>query len=177
MLDGTTTSPRSQDAWELATLCNLNPERGMTMCVQTVVYSKTAFARLDWSALDAAPLEAYPTVETSQFRWQMILDEPTCQVVAEDWLKDNDVEWTYWVDSLFIVLGGSAEMEIWQPPNWTVRTKRTVSKDDVFLCPRGARARWKVLSDEPFRHLVVDIPNAGYSVEEMNSGTAERARE
>jgi hypothetical protein len=26
-------------------------------------------------------------------------------------------------------------------------------------------------------HFVVDIPNAGYSVEEMNAGTAERAGE
>jgi quercetin dioxygenase-like cupin family protein len=147
------------------------------MCTQTVVYSRTAFAKLDWPALEAAPLEPYPVKEDSKFRWQMILDEPTCQVVLEDWLKDNDIQWTYWVDSLFIVISGRAEMEIWQPPNWVQRTKRIVEKDDVFLCPRGARAWWKVLSDEPFRHIVVDIPNAGYSVQEMGAATAERAAE
>ena len=147
------------------------------MSVQTVVYSQVTFSKLDWEALDAAPLESYPTVETSKFRWSMIVDQPTCQVVLEDWLKDNEIEWTYWVDSLFIVFSGTAEMEIWQPPNWTKRFKRTVGPNDVFLCPRGARARWKVTSEEPFRHLVVDIPNAGYSVEEMNAGTAERAGE
>lgn len=147
------------------------------MCVQTVVYSKTAFAKLDWAALDAAELEPYPVKEDSKFKWSMILDEPTCQVVLEDWFKDNDIQWTYWVNSLFIVISGTAEMEIWQPPNWVKRTKRTVTKDDVFLCPRGARAWFKTISDEPFRHIVVDIPNAGYSVEEMGAATAERVAE
>jgi hypothetical protein len=42
---------------------------------------------------------------------------------------------------------------------------------------QGARASFKTLSDEPFRHIVVDIPNAGYSVEEINAGAAERAAE
>jgi len=147
------------------------------VCVGTVTYSKTAFSKIDWPALDAAALEPYPTKPESKFRWAIILDEPTCQVVVEDWLKGNDIEWTYWVDSLFFVVSGSAEMEIWQPPNWVTKTTKVVEKGSVFLCPRGARASWKVLSDEPFRHVVVDIPNAGYSVDEINAGAAERAGE
>jgi quercetin dioxygenase-like cupin family protein len=97
--------------------------------------------------------------------------------VVEDWLKGNDIEWTYWVDSLFFVVSGSAEVEIWQPPNWVTKTTKVVERGSVFLCPRGARASFKTLSDEPFRHIVVDIPNAGYSVEEINAGAAERAGE
>jgi mannose-6-phosphate isomerase-like protein (cupin superfamily) len=151
------------------------PRRNRTVCVQTVTYSKTAFSKIDWSKLDEAPLEPYPTKPGSKFRWAIIMDEPTCQVVLEDWFKDNDIEWTYWVDSLFFVVSGRAEMEIWQPPNWVTKTKRVVAEGDVFLCPRGARASWKILSDEPFRHIVVDIPNAGYSAEELAAGTAERA--
>ena len=147
------------------------------MCVTTVTYSKTAFSKLDWSKLDGAGLEPYPTKPDSKFRWAMVLDEPTCQVVLEDWYKDNDIEWTYWVDSLFIVVSGSAEVEIWQPPNWVTKKTIVVEKDAVFLCPRGARAKFRTLSDEPFRHIVVDIPNAGYSVEEINAGAAERAGE
>ena len=142
---------------------------------QTLVYSRTAVSKIDWPALDTAPLEPYPNAEGSRFRWQLILDEPACQVVIEDWFKDNDVEWTYWIDSLYLVISGSAEMEIWQPPNWATRTAAILEAGSIFLCPRGARARWHVTSDEPFRHVVVDMPNPGYSVAELASGTAARA--
>jgi hypothetical protein len=142
--------------------------------VQTLVYSRTAVSRLDWARLDAAPLEPYPNTEHSQFRWQLVMDEHACQVVIEDWFRDNDVEWTYWVDSLYLVVSGSAEMEIWQPPNWATRTQAILEEGSIFLCPRGARAKWHVTSDEPFRHVVVDIPNPGYSVEELAAGTATR---
>ncbi len=34
----------------------------------------------------------------------------------------------------------------------------------IYLLPRGARIVWRVLSDEPFRHLCICVPNPGYPV-------------
>jgi hypothetical protein len=60
-----------------------------------------------------------------------------------------------------------------QPPNWTEKTVTVAKTGDVFLC-RGARTWFRVLSDEPFLHLVFDIPNPGYDVEELAAAPADR---
>ncbi len=145
--------------------------------LQRLVYSKFAIANVDLQKLDAAELEPYPTRPESKFRWQILFSEDACQAVVEDWFKDNDIEWTYWIDSIFYVIGGECEITLWQPPNWTEKRVVVARPGDIFLCPRGARAQFRTLSDEPFRHIVLDVPNAGYDADQLAAGTAERTTE
>jgi hypothetical protein len=140
--------------------------------LQTLVYSRFAIANIAGAMLDDAALEAYPTVPESRFRWKILFSEQACQAVVEDWFKDNDIEWTYWIDSIFYVLTGECEITLWQPPNWIEKTVVVARPGDVFLCPRGARATFRVVSDEVFRHIVLDVPNAGYDAEARAAGTA-----
>lgn len=141
---------------------------------QRLVYSKFTVAKVDFEALDRAKLEPYPTVPSSKFRWNILFSQEACQAVVEDWFKDNDLEWTYWIDSIFYGLSGQCEVTVWQPPNWTEKVVEVVGAGDVFLMPRGCRATFRVLSEGPYRHLVLDVPNAGYDAEELATGTAER---
>lgn len=144
--------------------------------LQRLVYSKFAKANVDLDALDQAALEPYPTVPESQFRWKILFSEQACQAVVEDWFKGHDLEWTYWIDSIFYVLSGRCEITLWQPPNWTEQFVVEAVPGDIFLCPRGARAKFRTLSEEPFRHIVLDVPNAGYDADELAAGTADRAQ-
>jgi hypothetical protein len=145
--------------------------------LQRLVYSKFAIANVASASLDDAELEPYPTAPNSRFRWAILFSEQACQAVVEDWFKDNEIEWTYWIDSIFYVLSGECEITLWQPPNWTEQRVVVARVGDVFLCPRGARVRFRVLSDEAFRHLVFDVPNPGYDADELAAGTADRASE
>jgi Ethanolamine utilisation protein EutQ len=145
--------------------------------LQRLVYSKFNVANVLEAKLDEAELEAYPTVPESKFRWRILFSEQACQAVVEDWFKDNDLEWTYWIDSIFYVLSGECEITLWQPPNWIEKRVVVAKTGDLFICPRGARAKFRVLSDEVFRHIVLDVPNAGYDADELAAGTAERAGE
>ena len=142
--------------------------------LQTLIYSKFAIANIGDADLDATPLEPYPTVPTSQFRWRVLFSEPACQAVVEDWFKGHDIEWTYWIETIFYVLSGECEITHWQPPNWVHKTVVVAKPGDIFLCPRGSRVRYRVVSDEVFRHFCIDIPNAGYDAEELAAGTADR---
>jgi hypothetical protein len=145
--------------------------------MQRLVYSNFAIANVGLDELDAKELEPYPTRPESQFRWKILFSEHACQAVVEDWFKGHDIEWTYWIDSIFYVISGEAEITLWQPPNWITKHVVVARPGDVFLCPRGARAMFRTLTDEPFRHLVLDVPNAGYDAEELAAGTAERVSE
>ena len=142
--------------------------------LQRIVYSQFAHSSSQLEELDQAPLEPFPTRPDSQFRWRILFSEHACQAVVEDWFKGNDIEWTYFVDALFYVISGEAELTLWQPPNWTQKHVVTCRPGDVFLCPRGARVIFRTTTDEPFRHLVFDVPNPGYDADELAAGTAER---
>jgi hypothetical protein len=132
--------------------------------LQPLVYSKFQLVTPDADALDAAPLEPFPTVPSSNFRIVTLMNEPAAQAVFEDWFKDNDVEWTYWVDTVHFVISGRAEITYWNPPNWEQEQTVVADAGSFYLAPRGCRCKWRVLSDEPFRRVVLDIPNPGYDL-------------
>ena len=99
--------------------------------LQRIVYSRFAHSGLKLDELDQAPLEPFPTRPDSQFRWKILFSEHACQAVIEDWYKGHDIEWTYFVDALFHVISGEAELTLWQPPNWTEK--------HVVMCRPGRR--------------------------------------
>ena len=133
--------------------------------LQPLIYSKFRLVTPDDAALEAAPLEPFPTVPESKFRIISLMNEPAVQAVYEDWFKDNDVEWTYWLDTVHFVVSGRAEITYWNPPNWEEANTVVAEPGSFYLAPRGARVKWKILSDEPFRRVVLDIPNGGYDLQ------------
>jgi len=131
--------------------------------LQRMVYSKFSLRMPDPRVLEEASLEPYPFCPESKFRLATLIDEPAAQIVFEDWYKDNDVEWVYWLDAIHIVVSGRAEITYWNPPDWTERGTALAEPGAIYLTPRGAHVKWRILSDEPFRHIVIDIPNGGYT--------------
>lgn len=133
--------------------------------LQPLVYSRFQLVKPDADALEAAPLEPFPTVPASKFRIVTLMNEPAMQAVYEDWFKDNDVEWTYWLDTVHFVISGRAEITYWDPPNWEEEKTVIADPGSFYLAPRGCRAKWRVLSDDPFRRVVLDIPHPGYNLD------------
>jgi hypothetical protein len=133
--------------------------------LQRMTYSK--FRLIDPGSaqgdIDGAPMEPFPLRPASKFRIVTLMNEPAMQVVLEDWFKDNDIEWVYFVDAFHVVLSGRAEITYWNPPDWPEARTIIAEPGMMYLTPRGAHVKWRILSDEPFRHVVLDIPNAGYS--------------
>jgi hypothetical protein len=130
--------------------------------LQPLVYSKFAIYHLNPEDMEKAKIQPYPFCEPSTYRIVNIINEPATQIVYEDWFKGQDVEWHYWVDAIHFVTEGKAEITVFQPPDLVEKTVVIAEAPCVYLTPRGARVRWKVLSDEPFRKIVCDIPNPGY---------------
>jgi hypothetical protein len=129
-----------------------------------IVLSKFRCVTPDDDALDAAPMQPFPFVPTSQFRIINLMSEPAMQVVYEDWFKGNDIEWVYWVDAFHIVTMGEAEITWRNGPDWTDGGTCIARRGDIFLSPRGCHVKWHITSDEPFRRIVLDIPNPGYGI-------------
>jgi len=135
--------------------------------LQPMIYSRFRLIdpRRAEPEIEKAKMEPYPLKPESAFRIVTLMNEPATQVVLEDWFKDNDIEWVYFVDAFHIVLSGRAEISYRNPPDWPEWKTVVAEPGMMYLTPRGAHVKWHILSDEPFRHVVLDIPNAGYSPE------------
>ena len=92
------------------------------------------------------------------------IDEPACQINWEDWLPGPDIWWSMNHDEVHVVTKGRAEVEYWQAPLLQEHGLVIAEVGDVYYLPRGARIRWRVLGDEPFRHLCICYPNPGYPI-------------
>lgn len=132
--------------------------------IAPIVWSKFAWCQPDPADLDAAPLEDYPFHRTPQSKFKIVtyVNEPALLVAYEDWYKGQDIEWVMFNETLMFVQSGRAEMTYWNPPNWTDRGSVIVEPGMVLFLPRGGHVWFSVLSDEPFRRVVVDIPNPGF---------------
>jgi hypothetical protein len=130
-----------------------------------IVYSKFGIYHPRDADLDGAPDLEFPFVKGSRFRAvNSGIDEPACQVNYEDFYKGHDIVWTLFHDEVQVVQKGRAEIEYWLPPLMLETGKVVAEPGSVYLLPRGCRVIWRVLSDEPFRHLCITYPNPGYPI-------------
>jgi ethanolamine utilization protein EutQ (cupin superfamily) len=67
-------------------------------------------------------------------------------------------------DEVHYVTKGRAEITFHLAPLMIETGKIIAEAGSIYLLPRGARIVWRVLSDEPFRHLCICVPNPGYPV-------------
>ena len=115
--------------------------------------------------LDTAPDLEFPFTPGSRFRAVNTgIDEPGVQINYEDFVKGDDIVWTLAHDEVQYVVSGEAEITYHLPPLMQETGKVVAKAGSVYLMPRGCRVVWRVLSDEPFRHLCVCFPNPGYPI-------------
>ena len=117
------------------------------------------------SDLDNAPDLEFPFVPGSKFRAVNTgINEPACQINYEDFYKGVDIPWTLAHDEVQVVISGCAELEYHLPPLMLETGKVEAGPGAVYYLPRGCRVVWRVLSDEPLRHLCITYPNPGYPI-------------
>ena len=114
--------------------------------LQPLVYSKFRLVTPGRCGPRRGAARAVPDRRRVQFRIVTLMNEPAVQVVYEDWFKDNDVEWVYWLDAFHIVISGSAEITYWDPPNW--EEARTVVARPRLDVPHSARVAGEVACDQ-----------------------------
>jgi hypothetical protein len=131
--------------------------------LQPLVYSKFNLYKLNPEDVEKAKIQPYPFCEPSTFRIVTVINEPATQIVYEDWFKGQDVSWSYYVDAIHFVTEGAAEITVWSPPDYTEKIVVVAEAPCVYFTPRGARVHWRILSEVPFRKIVCDIPNPGYT--------------
>ena len=117
------------------------------------------------SDLDNAPDLEFPFHPGSKFRAiNTGIDEPSTQVNYEDFYKGMDIGWSMPHDEVQVVVSGEAEIEYFLPPLMAESGKVIAKPGSVYLLPQGARIIWRVLSDEPFRHICICYPNPRYPI-------------
>ena len=94
------------------------------------------------------------------------------QVNFEDFLPGPDIVWSMFHDEVQYVTSGRAEITFHLPPLMQETGTAIAGPGSIYLLPRGARIRWRVLGGEPFRHLCVCIPNPGYPIPVASSALA-----
>lgn len=131
-----------------------------------VNYSKFCYYKIEPSDLDSLEPEAVDFLGGSLQRMCGIgIDEPPCQLVYEDFFPGYEYHWTTWVDQLDFVTKGKAEITYYQPPGLEEKLTVVVEAPCIYLIPRGTPIVWKILGDEVFRHISVDIPNPLFPTE------------
>ncbi len=131
--------------------------------MQPIAWSKFRLYKVKDSDLDDAPSRAFPM--QPDVRYKAVnggVSEPACQINFEDFFKGPDVLWTVPHDEVHYVTKGRAEITYHLPPLMRDGGKVVAEAGDVYLIPRGTHIVWRVLSDEPFRHLCICYPHPGY---------------
>lgn len=133
--------------------------------VKGLDYSKFRLYSVQDADLDRAPGYEFPFIPGSQFKAVNTgIDEPAVQVNFEDFLPGPDIVWSMFHDEVQYVTSGRAEITYHLPPLMQETGTVVAGPGSIYLLPRGARIRWRVLGSEPFRHLCVCIPNPGYPI-------------
>lgn len=95
-------------------------------------------------------------------------DEPGATTGVEDFRSGDEVEWSFYHDEVQYILKGKAEITYSLPPLHRRWYQTEASEGCVYLIPRGARVKFKVIGDEPYRHLFVVMPGGFYSADKLD---------
>jgi hypothetical protein len=87
-----------------------------------------------------------------------LLREPAGHLTIEEFHPGEDVTWPFWHHEVHVVIRGTAELEVSSPPALRNRDRFSTAAGDAYMIHRGDLIRFKVTSDEPYRHLCVIMP-------------------
>ena len=132
--------------------------------MEAIKWSGFGLYNVDDSDLDTAPDKTFPFIDGSRYRAVNTgINEPSTQINFEDFYPGPDIVWTLSHDEIHYVTKGRAEMTYHLPP--LMKETGTVvaqAGSGPICCRAGVGVVWRVLGDEPFRHLCICVPNPGY---------------
>jgi hypothetical protein len=95
-------------------------------------------------------------------------DEPGGTTGVEDFRPGDEVEWNFFHDEVQYILKGKAEITYSLPPIHRKWYKTSAEEGSVYLIPRGARVKFKVIGNDPYRHLFVVMPGGFYPADKFD---------
>lgn len=87
-----------------------------------------------------------------------LVREPAGHLTIEEFRPGEEVMWGFWHHEVHVVISGRAELKVSSPPVLKNTDTFTTEAGDAYLIHRGDLVRFKVISDEPYRHLCVIMP-------------------
>ena len=104
-----------------------------------------------------------PLVGTKEkVRVRRLVSDPAGTIGLEDFLPGTEMKWAFWHDEVQLVVSGKAEVTYSLPPSHAKTRTAVLSEGDCYLILRGTFAKFKVISDGPFRHFAVIMPRTHY---------------
>lgn len=138
--------------------------------MQPITWSRFGHYNIDDSDLENAPDLQFPFIDGSRFRAVNTgIDEPAVQINFEEFYPGPDIIWTAGHDEVHYVTKGEAEITYHLPPLMEETGTVVATPGSIYLMPSGTRFRWRVLGDQPFRHLAICFPNPGYPISRAQS--------
>ena len=87
------------------------------------------------------------------------IDRPDCYASFEEFRPDEPAgDWFYWYAEVDYGISGACLCTYRVPPLFDDEHQLELAAGDLILIPKGAVARFEVIGDEPFVHLIVQMP-------------------
>lgn len=84
--------------------------------------------------------------------------EPAGNIAVEDFSPGQALRWSYWHDEVHYIIKGKAEITFSMPPFHQTEEKIVAEAGDAYMIYKGESLTFKVISEEPFRHLCIIMP-------------------
>lgn len=126
-------------------------------------------ATLDDEALEASEELVFggPVVGTEErFKVQFLVNDRRATLAYESFPPGATVNWAFWHDEVHVATSGEVEASYTLGPNHRKVVTKTFRAGDAYVIPDGARVAFKVVSDEPYRHVCVIMPRYEFSRDE-----------
>lgn len=107
------------------------------------------------------------------------IDTPECYASFEEFRPNEPAgDWFYWYDEVDYAVSGACEAIFRSPPSFDIEHRMYLEAGDLFFIRVGTVARFEVIGDEPFVHIIVQMPRPPYTAEEGRpSFTATESRD
>jgi ethanolamine utilization protein EutQ (cupin superfamily) len=127
-------------------------------------YSEFKVFKVDPKAMQPTHIETRGvTLDIAVFN-----DEPGGTTGVEDFRPGDEVEWNFFHDEVQYILKGKAEITYSLPPVHRKWYKTSAEEGSIYLIPRGARVKFKVIGSDPYRHLFVVMPGGFYPADKFD---------
>lgn len=144
----------------------------MTLGLAPQPRSKFEIEYLDEDAMEKAPMLDLPFNENVQLRGYSAVNQPNCQIIVEDFMPGQTLEWVFTHDEMQYCLSGEMDLTVWMPPLYEEMVETKVRAGAMYTFPVGARMKLTVTSDVPLRHICFCPPTPDYpfpTLEEIRS--------
>ena len=95
------------------------------------------------------------------------IDTPECYASFEEFRPEEPAgDWFYWYDEVDYAISGECQCTFRTPPTFDKEYRMHLKAGDLFFIRIGTVARFEVIGDAPFVHVIVQMPRPPYTAEE-----------